>query len=250
MTSAKRSKVSDVQVDLLVFGAHADDVELSCGGTVALAVADGKRVGIVDLTRGEMGTRGTPQTRLRESQRASKTLGAAFRERLDFGDGGLRTGQAEEQELIRLIRRHRPSIVIAPLPDDRHPDHVRAGRLITEASFYAGLVRMDTGQKAHRPQAVLYYLLNYIPHPSLIVDVSSTWKTKQKAISAYASQFYNPKSKEPATFIARKSFLDMIDARGKHFGSMIGADYGEAFVSKQPPRVQDLVSAYQGREVS
>lgn len=250
MTSTRRKKVSDTRVDILVFGAHADDVELSCGGTVALAVAEGKRVGIVDLTHGEMGTRGTPQTRLRESQEAGKALGAVFRERLDFGDGGLRTGRAEEQDLIRLIRRHQPSIVIAPLPDDRHPDHVRAGRLITEASFYAGLSKMDTGQKAHRPQAILYYLLNYIPHPSFIVDVTSTWKTKQKAINAYVSQFYNPRSKEPDTFIARKSFLDMIDARGKHFGAMIGAGYGEAFLSKQPPRVQDLISAYEGREVS
>lgn len=250
MSSTRRKKTSDTRVDILVFGAHADDVELSCGGTVALAVSEGKRVGIVDLTHGEMGTRGTPQTRLHESQKASKALGAEFRERLDFGDGGLRTGKDEEQELIRLIRRHQPSIVIAPLPDDRHPDHTRAGRLITEASFYAGLSKMDTGQKAHRPQAVLYYLLNYIPHPSFIVDVTSTWKTKEKAISAYASQFYNPRSKEPDTFIAKKSFLDMIDARGKHFGAMIGAGYGEAFVSKQPPRVQDLIKAYEGREVS
>lgn len=250
MTSSRRIKISETRVDILVFGAHADDIELSCGGTVAQAVAEGRRVGIVDLTHGEMGTRGTPETRLRESQEARKALGAEFRERLDLGDGGLRTGRDEEQQVIRLIRRYRPAVVIAPLPDDRHPDHVRAGRLITEASFYAGLSKLDTGQKTHRPQAVLYYLLNYIPHPSFVVDVTSTWKIKQKAISAYASQFYNPRSKEPETFIAKKSFLEMIEARGKHFGSMIGAEYGEAFVSKQPPRVQDLISAYEGREVS
>ena len=118
MTSGRRIKIAATRVDILVFGAHADDVELSCGGTVALAVAEGRRVGIVDLTHGEMGTRGTPQTRLRESQEARKALGAEFRERLDFGDGGLRTGRDEEQQLIRLIRRYRPSIVIAPLPDE------------------------------------------------------------------------------------------------------------------------------------
>lgn len=238
------------QVDILVFGAHADDVELSCGGMIVRAVKSGRSVGIVDLTHGEMGTRGTPQTRLKESAKAQKVLRAAFRERLDLGDGGLRTGRDEEVQVVEAIRRHRPSLVISPYPDDRHPDHARAGRLVTDAAFYAGLKKLKSGHAAHRPHAVVYYLLNYPTTPSFVVDVSSAWARKMKAIAAYGSQFYNPNSKEPETWISQKSFLDMIEARGRFYGSMIGAAYGEPFVSKLPPRIDDLVHAYEGREVS
>lgn len=236
-------------VDILAISAHADDLELACGGTLIRAVDQGQRVGLVDLTRGEMGTRGTPQMRRREAEQARKLLGALFRLQLDFGDGGLRTGRKEELELIRLVRHCRPAVVLAPYPDDRHPDHTRAGRLVTEASFYAGLVKLDTGQKAHRPQVVIYFLQNYVPHPSFVVDVTETFERKMRAIGSYKSQFHNPKSNEPATFIARKSFLAMIEGRARHFGAMIGVDFGEAFVTKQPPRVDELIAAYQGREV-
>lgn len=237
-------------VDILAFGAHADDIELSCGGTIVTAISQGQRVGIVDLTMGEMGTRGTPQIRLRESSRAQKILGADFRLRCDFGDGGLRTGRSEELELISIIRRTRPALVIAPYPDDRHPDHARAGRLVTEAAFYAGLNKIDTGEPAHRPQAVVYHMLTYTPEPSFIVDVTAAWSRKMKAIAAYASQFYNPKSKERPTILSQKSFLERIEGRARHFGSMIGADFGEPFFSKQPPKLMDLISAYSGREVT
>lgn len=237
-------------VDILAFGAHADDVELSIGGTVAKAVKHGQSVGIVDLTHAEMGTRGTPEIRLRESKAAARILKARFRVRLDFGDGSLRSGREEELELIRLIRKHRPSIVIAPYTEDRHPDHSRAGRLITDASFYAGLAKIDTGQKAHRPQAVIYHMLTYTPEPTFVVDVTETWKTKMKAIQAYGSQFYNPKSKEKETILSQKSFLDRIEGRARYFGSLIGAEFGEPFVTIQPPAVTDLVAAYSGREVS
>jgi len=237
------------KVDLIFFGAHPDDVELSCGGTAAKLVKDGLRIGIVDLTRGEMGTRGTPQTRRREAASAAKALGATFRQQLDFGDGNLRTGREEELELIAILRARQPKLVIAPYPDDRHPDHTRTGRLVTEASFYAGLKSLKTDLPAHRPQTVLYYLQNYMFAPSFVVDVTTTWKTKMRAVAAYKSQFHDPKSKEPQTFISDPKFLEMIEARGKHFGALIGAAYGEAFVSKQPPRIDDLVGAYSGREV-
>lgn len=236
-------------VDIIAFGAHADDVELACGATLALAAKQGQSFGIIDLTKGEMGTRGTPALRAKEAAGAAKALGATFRESLDFGDGNLRTARDEELVLIERIRRWRPKIVIAPYPDDRHPDHTRAGKLVTDSWFYAGLVKLETDLPNHRPQAVLYYLQNYIQPPTLITNVSSTWPTKMKALACYASQFYDPKSKEPVTFIAKKSFLDMIEARGRHFGSQIGAEFGEAFISKQPPRVDDLVAAYHGREV-
>ena len=237
-------------VDILAVSAHADDIELSCGGTILRAVDQGQSVGIVDLTRGEMGTRGTSQVRKKEAEEARQRLGAAFRVQLDFGDGGMRTGREEEMEFIRLIRETRPAVVIAPYPDDRHPDHTRTGRLVTEASFYAGLVKIETGQKAHRPQAVIYFLQNYQPLPSFVVDITSTFDRKMKAVNTFKSQFHKTGSKEPNTFIARKSFLSVIEARARHFGAMVGADFGEAFVTKLPPRVDDLVAAYQGREVS
>ncbi len=240
--------MSDI-VDILAFGAHADDIELFCGGTIAKAVKQGQNVGIVDLTRAEMGTRGAPEIRLRESKAAARILKARFRKRLDFGDGGLRRGREEELELIRLIREHRPSIVIAPYTEDRHPDHSRAGRLITDASFYSGLARIDTGQQAHRPQAVIYHMLTYAPDPSFVVDVTETWQTKMKAIRAYGSQFYNPESREKETILTQKHFLGRIEGRARHFGSMIGAEFGEPFFTIEPPAIADLVAAYSGREV-
>lgn len=236
-------------VDLILFGAHPDDIELSAGGTVAKSVKDGLRVGIVDLTRGEMGTRGTPQIRKREAAAAAKALGASFRMQLDFQDGNLQTGREQELQIIEILRTYRPKLVIAPWPDDRHPDHTRTGNIVTEASFYAGLRALETGLEAHRPQTVLYYMQNYMLAPSFVVDVSKTWKTKMKSVYAYKSQFHDPKSKEPATFISDPKFLAMIDARGRHFGALINVEYGEAFITKQPPRIDDMIAAYSGREI-
>jgi N-acetylglucosamine malate deacetylase 1 len=235
-------------VDILFFAAHPDDTELSAGATIVKMVKDGYRVGLVDLTRGEMGTRGTPKTRQREASNAAKVLGATFREQLDFGDGALRTGREEELQVIEVVRRCRPRVVFVSYPDERHPDHERAGRVVTDASFYAGLKALDTGLPAHRPQAVVYYLQNYPIPPSFIVDVTKTWAVKMRAIRAYKSQFHDPASKEPNTFISSPRFLEMIEARGKHFGALIGKEYGEAFVTKQPPQVDDVVKAYRDRE--
>ena len=237
------------QVDIIFFGAHPDDVELSAGGTVAKYAAAGVRVGIVDLTCGEMGTRGTPQTRKREAASAARVLGATFRTQLDFQDGNLQTGREQELELIDLLRAHRPRVVFAPFPDDRHPDHTRTGRIVTEASFYAGLKSLEREDDAHRPQTVIYYLQNYMVQPSFVVDVTKGWKTKMRAVAAFKSQFHDPKSKEPNTFISDPKFLDMIAARGRHFGALIGTEFGEAFVTKQPPRIDDVIGAYSGREV-
>ena len=235
-------------VDLIFFGAHPDDLELSCGGTIAKSVKDGLRVGIIELTRGELGTRGTPKVREREARNAARILGVRFREHLDFGDGNMRTGRDEELQIIEIVRRCRPHLVFSMWPDDRHPDHIRAGKIVTEASFYAGLRALETGLPAHRPQATIYYPQNYLVTPSFVVDVTKTWKTKMRAIAAFKSQFYDPKSKEPPTFIADKKFLEMIEARGRHFGALIGVEYGEAFMTKQPPKVDDVIAAYSGRE--
>ena len=236
-------------MDALFFAAHPDDLELSCGGTIARMAREGRRVGIVDLTSGEMGTRGTPQIRSREASRAAKILGAAFRLELDFGDGQLRTGREEELQVIDVIRRWRPSVIFAPWPEERHPDHARTGRLITDSWFYAGLRKLATAHPAHRPQVVIHYLQNYLVPPSFVMDVTETWKLKSRAMAAFKSQFFNPKSKEARTFISEQTFVEMIEARGRHFGALIGARYGEAYVTRQPPRVDDVVAAYAGREV-
>ena len=237
-----------MNVDYLFFAAHPDDIELSCGGIITKLSKSGRSVGIIDLTRGEMGTRGTPATRRREARNAAKIVGAALREQFDFGDGALRTGRGEEMQIIESVRRCRPTIVFAPWPDERHPDHARTGRVVTDASFYAGLRALETGLEAHRPQAVVYYLQNYMIPPSFIVDVTAVWKTKMRAVAAFKSQFHNPRSKEPQTFISSKRFIDMIEARGRHFGALIGVEYGEAFVTKQPPMIDDVIAAYGGRE--
>lgn len=237
------------KLDILVFGAHADDVELACGGTILRATREGRKVGIVDLTRAEMGTRGDAETRRKESLEAARILGVSVRERLDFGDGRMRDGDAEETEVIRMIRHYRPDIVIAPWPDDRHPDHTRTGQLVTDAWFYAGLVRRETEEPAHRPDAVIYYIQNYVPHPTLVVDITEFWSDRLRAIRAYGSQFHNPSSEEPETFISKKTFIDMIEARARHFGALIGRELGEGFVTKQPPMVNDLITAYRGREI-
>lgn len=238
----------DDVVDYLFFGAHPDDVELGCGGTIAKLVKSGASVGIIDLTHGEMGTRGTPAARRREARNAARILGARFREQLDLGDGALRTGREEELQVVSIIRRHRPKMIFVMYPDDRHPDHTRTGRIVTEASFYAGLRKLETDLPAHRPQAVAYYIQNYMFPPSFVVDCTKTWKTKMRAIAAFRSQFHNPNSKEPATFISSKDFIDLIEARGRHFGGLIGSSYGEAFVTKQPPRLADPIAAYGERE--
>lgn len=236
-------------VDVLFFGAHADDIELTCGGTLINIVRSGRTAGIVELTHGEMGTRGTAQIRRRESRAAAKILGAQFREQLDFGDGGLRRGREEEMEVIDVIRRYRPQIVFAPFIEERHPDHSRAGQLVTDAAFYAGLRKIETKHEAHRPQAVVHYIQWFVPPITFVVDCTAVWKQRMKAIAAYKSQFFDPKSDAPKTKIAEQSFLQMIEARGVHFGSLVGAQYGEAFVTKAPPKINDVVAAYGGREV-
>lgn len=236
------------EVDVLFCGAHPDDLELTSGGTVARMTSEGLRVGVVELTGGEMGTRGSPAIRAREAKAAAKILRLSFRTHLDFGDGGLRTGREQELELIDFVRRARPKIVFAPPPQERHPDHVRASHLVTDVSFYAGLRQIHTKFAAHRPQAVIYYMQWYVLPPTFIVDVTDHWKTKMRAIAAFKSQFHDPSSTEPHTKLADSKFLKMIEARGIHFGAVIGALYGEAFVTAQPPRIDDLIAAYAGRE--
>lgn len=235
-------------VDVLAVSAHPDDVELTCGGTLARVAASGRTFGILDLTRGEMGTRGSPEQRDEEARRAAEILGATFRRTLDLGDGGLRTGRAEELALIDEIRRARPRIVLAPYPEDRHPDHARAGALARDAAFYAGLRRIETAHPAHRPQQVLYFSTMYEHRPDFVVDVSATHEIKMRAIRAFASQFHDPASKEPMTILATETFLAGVEGRARNAGLSIGAAFGEGFRSMRPPRIDDIVAAFEGFE--
>ena len=240
--------MTDETADVLAISAHPDDVELTCGGTLARIAASGRRFGILDLTRGEMGTRGTPEQRDEEAKKAAGILGAAFRRSLDLGDGGLRTGRAEELAVVEEIRRARPRIVLAPWPEDRHPDHARAGALVRDAAFYAGLRKIETGHPAHRPQQVLYFSTMYEHRPDFVVDVSATHEIKMRAIRAFASQFHDPASKEPMTILATESFLAGVEGRARNAGMTIGVAFGEGFRSMRPPRIDDVVAAFEGFE--
>ncbi len=237
-----------VPVDLLAFGAHPDDVELGCGGTLAALVARGYRTGICDLTRGEAGTRGTSETRAAEARLAAEILGAAFRATLDLGDGNLRTDRAAELEVIAVVRAARPRLVLAPWVAARHPDHARASKLVTEAAWYSGLRSLDTGLPAWRPQQVLYYASSPIATAAFLVDVTAVFETKIRAIGAYRSQFHDPRSAEPETYISTKGFQEAIRARAQVLGQRANVAYAEAFLAHVPPRVDDPVMAFEGYE--
>ena len=235
-------------VDVLAIAAHPDDVEMTCAGTLVRLRAAGKRFGIVDLTRGEMGTRGTDAIRRQEAERAAEILGASFRETLDFGDGGLAGSREQELALMDLIRREKPRLVFTSYPEDRHPDHARAGRLATDAAFYAGLRKIETGHAAHRPQQTIYFSTGYLHEPDFVVDVTATMETRRAAIRAFTSQFHREESEEPLTVISQKTFLEVLEGRARHFGFLIGAEFGEGFLSKRPPRIDDLIAAFEGFE--
>ena len=233
-------------LDVLAIGAHPDDVELCCGGTVARLVDQGRRVGIVHLTRGERGTRGTTAERAEEARLAGEALGVAMVEMLDCGDGSLRHGEAEEDALITVLRRWRPEILLGPPPNDRHPDHGRAHRLVADAAFYAGLARRGHGEP-HRPGAVFSYMQHHPFEPSFVVDVTDGWERKRAALAAYGSQLYKPGEgdagrDEPLTKVASREFALSVEGRARHFGQMIGVELGEPFWSPLPLAVGDVLS--------
>lgn len=228
------------KLDILAIGAHPDDVELCCGGTLALEARAGHKVGILHLTSGEAGTRGTPETRRKEAEKAAEILGAVHVEFLDLRDGALRTGEAEEDELIECIRRLRPELILGPPPTDRHPDHSRAHVLVRDAAFYAGLARRGAGEP-HRPAAVFSFMQHYHFKPTFLVDCSETWETKVEALSAYESQLYSPDGNNdgPQTKISSPEFRAAIDGRGAHFGLVHSAAFAEPFWSPTPVAVSD-----------
>ncbi len=234
-----------MKLDILVFAAHPDDAELTCSGTIALYAGSDKKVGIVDLTRGEMGTRGTPEIRDKEAQDAAKILGLAIRENLGFKDALFKNDLEHQLEVIKVIRKYQPTIVLGNAITDRHPDHGRGAALVKDACFMAGLAKLETTlngkvQKAFRPAFLYHYIQNNYIEPDFIVDISSTWEQKMASILAYRSQFYNPDSNEPQTFISGENFLKFLEARAIELGHRIGAKYGEGFTVSRVAGVKDL----------
>ncbi|HET9226713.1 MAG TPA: bacillithiol biosynthesis deacetylase BshB1 [Thermoanaerobaculia bacterium] len=236
-----------MKLDVLAIGSHPDDVELGCGGTLALLAKQGKKVGILHLTRGERGTRGTEEERRQEAEDAGKALGAVEIGFLDCGDGAFRTGEAEEDALIGKLREWRPDLLLAPSPSDRHPDHRRAHQLVQSASFYAGLKnRHPDGGPPFRPGAVFAYMQHDPFEPSFIVDVSSAWETKLESLRCYRSQLYQGEKKGPETKVASREFWLAVEGRARHFGLMINAELGEPFWSRIPLAVSDVSSIVPG----
>lgn len=227
--------------DLLAVGAHPDDIEISCGGTLARASAEGYRVAILDLTRGEMGTNGDPETRAEEASRAAGILGVAARRNAGLPDGGIRSGDpGQERVLVGLLRELRPGVLLSHFPQDRHPDHIEASRLVDRARYLAGLVRYDAAGAPFRPGARWHFASRIGFHPSVVVDITGVWERKREAILAHASQVSRSEPGRRPTGINDPDFLARIEARARHFGMMIGVRYGEPFTSGDPLGIADL----------
>lgn len=234
-----------MKLDILAFGAHPDDVELGCSGTIAKEVSLGKKVGIIDLTRGELGTRGSVEIRNQESSLAAEILGISVRENLDMRDGFFVNDEAHQLEIIKRIRKHQPEIVICNAVDDRHIDHGKGSKLVSDACFLSGLRKIETEhegvqQEAWRPKVVYHYIQWKNITPDFVVDISDFIDKKTESILAYASQFYSENSDEPVTPIATKNFLESIHYRSQDFGRLIGVDYAEGFTTERYLAVNSL----------
>jgi N-acetylglucosamine malate deacetylase 1 len=234
-----------MKLDILTFGAHPDDVELGCGGTIAKEVALGKKVGIIDLTRGELGTRGSAEIRDQEAAAAASILGISARENLAFRDGFFVNDEKHQIEIIKMIRKYKPEIVLCNSIDDRHIDHGKGSKLVSDACFLSGLRRIETQlngveQEAWRPKLVYHYIQWKNIEPDFVVDISGYMDKKIDAVMAYSSQFYDPNSKEPISPIASKNFLDSITYRAQDLGRLIFKDYAEGFTVERYVAVNSL----------
>lgn len=237
-----------MKLDILAIGVHPDDVELGCSGTILNELKLGKKVGILDLTQGELGTRGTIETRYAEAAEAAKILGVNVRENLKMRDGFFKNDEEHQLKLIAAIRKYRPEVVLANVLDDRHPDHGRAGHLIADACFLSGLIKIETNdengkpQERWRPRQVLHYLQDWYHEPDLLIDISDVFEQRMKSIEAYSTQFYsnNSNSNEPQTYISTPDFLDSVIARARMLGKRIGVKYAEGFITEKKIGIRNL----------
>jgi bacillithiol biosynthesis deacetylase BshB1 len=228
-------------LDLLAIGAHPDDVEISCGGILATAAAQGLRAGVVDLTRGELATNGDPGTRAREAGEAARLLGLAARRNAELPDGAIQAGDAaQEARVVALLREFRPALVLSHFPQDRHPDHVEASRLVDRAIYHAGLRRYEAPGEPFRPLARWHFASRIGFQPSVVVDVTGVWDRKTAAILAHASQVLRGGAGARATALNDPDFLPRVESRARHYGGMIGARYGEPLFSPEPIGLRDL----------
>ncbi len=234
-----------MKLDILAFGAHPDDIELSAGGTIAKAVAEGRSVGMVDLTKGELGTRGTAQTRYEEATNAAKVLGVEVRENLGFADGFFLNDRKHQLEIIKMIRKYRPEIVLCNAVDDRHIDHGKGSKLVSDACFLSGLVKIETeldgeAQKKWRPKHVYHYIQWKNLEPDFVVDISGYMDQKMQSVLAYKTQFFDPNSKEPETPISSKNFTDSIEYRSRDLGRLTGVEHAEGYTVERYVAVDSL----------
>ena len=235
-------------LDVLAVGTHPDDLEIACGGTLILLANRGHRVGAVDLTRGELGTRGSSELRTEETAAANRILKVCMRENLGLPDGDIDNSLENRLRLIRVIRQCRPRLLLAPYWEERHYDHVHASHLVAQAAFQSGLPKIETGQESFRPFRVLFYVSRMAFRPSFVVDISETFEAKMQAIRSYRSQFHNPEqavlSGEPQTLISTPYALDVLETLCRYYGAMIGARYGEPFLLREPLELLDPVSFF------
>ncbi|MCS7077716.1 MAG: bacillithiol biosynthesis deacetylase BshB1 [Bacteroidia bacterium] len=234
-----------MHVDILAFAAHPDDAELSCAGILYKAKQQGFTTGICDLTQGELGSRGTAQIRKEEAEKAKHILDLDIRVNAQFRDGFFYLDEPHIKKIIQIIRTYTPSIIFINAPEDRHPDHGKACYLVKEAAFLSGLRRIETitndsVQKAHRPDKIYSYIQDKYLEPDIVVDITDVWEIKKQAILAYQSQFYNPHSTEPETYISTPHFLQAVTARAQEMGHKIYADYGEGLITHQKINVKDI----------
>jgi len=234
-----------MKLDIVAFGAHPDDVELGCGGTIAKEVALGKKVGIIDLTRGELGTRGSAEIRDAEANAAAKVLGVAVRENLNMRDGFFTNDEQHQLQVIQMLRKYQPEIVLCNAVDDRHIDHGKGSKLVSDACFLSGLIKIETVldgeiQKPWRPKLVYHFIQWKNLEPDFVVDITGYENKKVEAILAYGSQFYNPGSDEPVTPIATKNFLESVNYRAQDLGRLIGKEYAEGFTVERYLAVNSL----------
>jgi bacillithiol biosynthesis deacetylase BshB1 len=230
-----------IKLDILVFGAHPDDVELGSGGTVIKEVQSGNKVGIIDLTRGELGTRGSAESRNKEAKIATEIMGVAVRENMNFKDGFFKDDEDHKLALIKKIRHFQPEIVITNALSDRHPDHPRGSQVTLDACFLAGLEKVETGQKVWRPKAIYHYIQFNTLTPDIVVDISNQMDLKIEAVKAYKTQFYNANSSESETIISSKEFLESVSYRAKDLGRQSSCEYAEGFIAHQLPKISSLL---------
>jgi len=234
-----------MKIDILAIGIHPDDVELSCSGTIAKHIAFGKKVGILDLTQGELGTRGNAELRSKEAHEAAIILGVSFRTQLNLKDCFFENNEENQKKIIEIIRKHQPEIILCNAISDRHPDHGRASKLVSDSSFYSGLIKIETHsdnkiQQAWRPKAVYHYIQDQFIHPDFVIDISDFIDIKHKAILAYSSQFYNPSSNEPETPISSKHFIESVNSKMSILGRDIGVKFAEGFTVNRYPGINSL----------